>query len=128
MPYCVTVVGWILFVIAVAVIALKIAGCVRTVASKEAGPDMGLKILLGVTAAANIIGYVWFALSGANLSARDLRYAAAAVSILAVFAGLWYDRLTLLSKNKTRICIMSISAAFAVSSLLFYILVGVFAP
>ena len=128
MPFCVTVAGWILLAAAICVIALKITGCVRTLVSKEAGPDTGIKILLGVTAAANIIGYFWFALSGANLSAMDLRYAAASVSVLAVFSGLWYDRLGLLKKKKTMILVMSASGAFAALSLLFYILVGVFTP
>ncbi len=123
-----TIAAWILLALCVIIIVLSFAALIRTCFSKEAGPDNGIKILLGVSVLTFVAGYIWFALKGANLSAMDYRYAAASVSMLAVFLGLWYDRLSLTGKNKTRIVVMGTSVAFAAAAAVVYIMVGVFAP
>ena len=119
--------GWLLLLALAAVVVLQLAGTVRTVASAEAGPDKGIKIFLFCIVATFVAGYIAFAVSGANLSAMDFRYSAAAVSVLSIFLGLWYDRLSVLSRDKTCSVIMFSSVAFAALSCVFYILAGLFA-
>ena len=125
-PFILTVTGWILLAASVTVIILQIIGTARICLVKEAGPDTGIKILLGGGVVSYVAGYVIFALSGANLSAMDFRYSAAAVSILAVLLGLWYDRLSVLEKKPLQVLIKTAAILFSVMAGLFYILVGVF--
>ncbi len=124
LPAAVTVIAWVLLVLAVVILVIQFAGLIAVCRSKEAGPDSGIKILLGVGACAFTAGYVSFAFSGGNLSAMDPRYAAAGVSMLSVFAGLWYDRLGVTGKNVQQKVIMISSVLFAVASGLFYIFAG----
>ena len=126
-PMAVTAAGWVLFFGAIIVTAFELAGAIRICSDKKAGPDAGIKILLSVTAVSYVCGYAVFALKGANLSAMDFRYSAAAVSALALFAGFWYDRLSVRDKKPLYTAVMSSSILFAAASALFYILVGVFA-
>ncbi len=121
----VTVAGWILLIAAVLVIVLRVIGMVRTCVVREAGPDTGLKILLGGTVVSFVAGYVAFAIKGANLSAMDFRYAAPAVAVLSVFLGLWYDRLFATQRKKTGIIVATCTGLFAVASCVFYVLIGV---
>ncbi len=120
-----TVTGWILLLLAVIILIMQFAGMVRTCTVSEAGPDNGLKILLCSGVIVFVAGYLAFALKGGNLSAMDPRYCAAAVSMLSVFLGLWYDRLAATGKVIASRLIMILSAAFATVAALFYILVGV---
>jgi len=124
MPFVITILGWILLVASVAVIIFQVTATVRTIFDKEAGPDNGIKIFLLSTVITFVVGYTAFALTGANLSAMDFRYSAAAVSVLSVFAGLWYDRLVLLAKMKTSYAVIASSAVFAAASGVFYIMAG----
>ena len=126
LPFVMTVIGWILFAAAICAVIVKTVATVRICASSEAGPDKGVKILLGVAAAAFAIGYIAFALKGGNLSAMDMRYSAAAVSVLAVFAGLWYDRLGVLGRRAAQAVIMTLTSVFAATAVIFYILVGMY--
>ena len=121
-----TYTGWALLFIAVIVIVLQFVAMIRTCASSEAGPDKGIKIFLCTAVATFVVGYMIFALAGRNLSAMDFRYSAAAVSLLSVFLGLWYDRLEVLSRKTTRAVVLASSIAFAVVSTVFYILVGLY--
>ncbi len=122
----VTALGWMLFATAVIVIILQLTATVRTCASSEAGPDTGIKILLGVGVAAFVIGYIAFAFSGGNLSAMDFRYSAAAAALLAVFAGLWYDRLGVLGYKKIQTAVLVLSLVFSAVSFGFYIFIGIY--
>ena len=124
----ITVTGWLLLFAAVIVAVLSIAAVIRTCASAEAGPEKGIKIYLCTAVITFVAGYVLFALSGMNLSAMDFRYSAAAVSLLAVFMGLWYDRLKALSHKHVNALIMASSVAFAAFSAIFYILIGIYRP
>ena len=121
-----TAAGWILLILAVCTVIMKIAGAVFICASSEAGPDTGIKILLGVSVVSFVIGYISFALGGGNLSAMDMRYSAAVVSVAAVLAGLMFDRLGVTGRGGIRIVIMTLSVLFAVSAVTFYILVGLY--
>ena len=121
-----TVAGWVLLILAVITVVVKIIAAIGICTSSEAGPDTGIKVLLGVSVAAFIIGYVAFALGGGNLSAMDMRYSAAVVSVAAVFAGLMYDRLGVLGRGRIRSVMMTASVLFAASAVTFYILVGLY--
>ncbi len=126
LPVIVTAVGWVLTVLAVVVLLIQIEALIRTCFNAEAGPDTGIKILLGVGAASFVIGYLAFALKGANLSAMDPRYAAAALPMLSIFVGILYDRLDVLKRDALKRMIMVSATAFAAVSCLFYILVGLY--
>lgn len=126
LPLAVTLAGWGLLIMAVVVIVIRITGMICILSSKEAGPDPGIKLLLGAGVATFVIGYVAFAMKGANLSAMDFRYSAVAVSLLSLFAGLWYDRLEVLGRRKTGIAVMTGCIMFAAFSVLFYIFVGLY--
>lgn len=118
----VTYVGWILLLLAAAITILCIIATVRSCKSGETECDPGIKVFLCAVIITFILGYIAFAISGGNLSAMDLRYSAAAVSILAVFLGLWHD---LLGQRAARALTVT-SAAFAASAGVFYILIGIF--
>ncbi len=120
-----TATGWILLVLAVVVLILQFAGMIRTCAVSEAGPDNGLKLLLCSAVVVSVAGYIAFAVKGANLSAMDPRYCAAALSMLSIFLGLWYDRLAATGKIVASRIIMITSIAFSAVAAAFYILVGV---
>lgn len=119
----VTALGWLLLILSVCVLVIQIIAMVRTCMVSEASPDKGIKIFFACLVVCLIGGYVLFAISGGNLSAMDLRYSAAVVSVLSIFAGLWYDRLEVLSR-KTRYAVLLTSVCFAVVVGTFYILVG----
>ncbi len=120
----VTIMGWILFAAAIVILALQIIATIRTCASKESGPDAGIKLLLGTSVVVFVISYMIFALKGANLSAMNFRYSAAGIAVLAVFLGIRSDRLTALGRNISARIILISSIVFAASSAAFYILVG----
>ncbi len=120
----ITYAGWILLFLGMLILVLQIAACVAICSSKEAGPDPGIKILFGVGAAAFAAGFLAFAIKGANLSAMDPRYAAAALPMLSVFLGLWHDRLAVTKKIVLQKTVMTASVAFAAASCIFYILAG----
>ncbi len=122
----VTVLGWMLLILSVCVFILQIMGMIRTCAVSEASPEKGIKIFFVCLVICLIGGYALFAISGRNLSAMDPRYCAPVVSVLSIFAGLWYDRLEVLSRKMTRAFIMTAAAAFATVSGVFYILIGVY--
>ena len=126
-PSVVALFGWILLFALVMIIVLQFTGMIRIVISSEARCDKGIKIFLLATAVFFIAGYIAFAISGANLSAMDFRYAAAAVSVLSVFLGLWYDRLDATEHKKVCALILFAATAFAAVSCIFYILVGLYA-
>ena len=121
----VTALGWILLILAVCVFFIQIIAMIRTCMVSEASLDKGIKIFLACLVVCLIGGYVWFAISGGNLSAMDLRYSAAVVSVFSVFAGLWYDRLEVLAR-KTRYVVLLTSVCFAVVAGTFYVLVGTY--
>ena len=120
----VTLFGWILLILSVCVFILQITAMIRTWAVAEANPDKGLKIFLASLVICLIGGYLMFAISGGNLSAMDLRYSAAVVSVLSILLGLWYDRLGAKSQKLPRLIILGTSLCFAITASLFYILVG----
>lgn len=121
----VTIMGWILFVAAIVILVLQIIATVRTCASKESGPDSGIKLLLGTSVAVFVISYVIFALKGANLSAMNFRYSAAGIAVLAVFLGVRCDRLEAEGRTVPARVILVSSVVFAASSAAFYILAGI---
>ncbi len=123
-PAAFAVMSWILLILAVVMLAVQIVAVIRTCVSKEAGPDRGIKILLGVCVAAFAAGYAAFALKGANLSAMDPRYCAAVVSVMSVFTGLWYDRLGVTGKPAAQKAVLISSAAFAAVSAVVYVMIG----
>ncbi len=122
-PYL-TLAGWILFFAAIIVLALQIIAFVRMSTQKDCGVDPGIRLMLAAVFIVSLIGYVAFALSGMNLSAMNFRYCAAAASIPAVFLGLWHERLETLGRIGVSRTIMTVSVLFALSSCVFYVLLG----
>ena len=120
----VTAAAAVLLFASVAAAVIGIIAVIKTCASEEAHPEAGIKILLAGCVVSFIAGYVIFALKQANLSAMDFRYSAAAVSVLAVFSGLWYDRLQALGKKGIRRIMMAVSVIAAAASAFVYIAVG----
>lgn len=128
----------LLFVSFVLIILLELVAFIRIVFVKEAGPKLEYKILLGISAVVIFAGYLSFALSYNNFSAQDFRYAALNCAIMAIFLGLWDDRLELITKVKgtdskkisrisiLRNCILGLALLFAFSSVAVYILVGMY--
>lgn len=126
----------ILFITSVVLIIVGIIALVRISFCKEASPAIEYKILLGVSALSIFGAYASFALSYNNFSAQDFRYAALLVSIMAIFTGLWDDRMEAVvtagkcdeSKKKrisiVRNVIFFVSVLFAASSAAVYLLVG----
>ncbi len=119
-----TAAGWMLFATAVIIIILSICAVISVCTDREASVDAGLKLFLTSVVIVYIAGYCAFAVTGRNLSAMNFRYSAAAVAVLAVFAGLWYGRCEVKGRNKTCRLIMASALLFAVSSGIFYILLG----
>ena len=118
-----TVSGWVLLSLLVIVIAWSIAAIIGTLSSKKVGAEKGIGYFLLAGIVSFVGGYVSFALAGQNLSAMDFRYAAAAIPMASLFAGLWYD----LSESRAlRVASMIVSGAFAAASAAFYILVGIY--
>ncbi|MBE5849366.1 MAG: phospholipid carrier-dependent glycosyltransferase [Lachnospiraceae bacterium] len=122
----VNVLGWILFALAVIVLILQITAMIRTCISKEAGPDPMIKMFLCATFIIFLAGYLLFAIKGANLSAMNYRYSAASVAVLAIFAGLMYDREEVLGRKVLRYVLMGATSAFAIVSCLFYLVIGLY--
>ena len=122
----VNVLGWILFGLAVVILVLQITAMIRTCISKEAGPDPMIKMFLSVTFITFLAGYLLFAIKGGNLSAMDYRYSAASVAVMAIFAGLMYDREEVLGRNVLRYVLLGVTLAFAVASCLFYLVIGLY--
>ena len=85
----------------------------------------GEKILFGGVLAGLLGGYFSFALSYSNFSAQDFRYSALAVSILAIFTGIVYDRMVL-KGSKIRYLILASSVIFALGAFCTYMLVGLY--
>lgn len=133
----ITVFATILFATSVILIVLSMVALIRIVFVKEASPAIEYKILFAVTAISIFGGYAMFALSYNNFSAQDFRYAALLIMIMAIFIGLWDDRMeamTIALKNdeskKARITLLrrfvfAVSIVFAVSSAAVYLLVGI---
>ena len=124
MSAAVTVLGWVLFVVAVVVLVLQIIAMIRICISEEAGPEPMIKMFLCATFIVFLAGYLLFAIKGGNLSAMNYRYSAASVAVLAIFAGLMYDREEVLGRKVMRYLLLGTSVAFAVVSCLFYIIIG----
>ena len=122
----VTVSGWRLFALAIVVLVLHITAMIRICISKEAGPDPLIKMFLCVTFIAFLAGYLLFAIKGGNLSAMNYRYSAASVAVVAIFAGLLYDREEVLGKKLLRYTLLGTTIAFAAASFLFYIVIGLY--
>lgn len=126
----------VLFLCSVIIIILEVAAFVAVIRKKEATPAIEYKILLGVTAISLFGGYLAFALGYNNFSAQDFRYAALMIAIMAIFLGLWDDRLdsvSSLKKNEdvtvkritlVRKAIFAVSVVFAICSAAVYLLVG----
>lgn len=122
-PYL-TMAGWILLAAAAISLTVRLASFIRMCAPVEGEEDKGIRLMLVSVFAVSLIGYLAFALSGKNLSAMNFRYCAAAAAVLPVCTGLWYDMLYEKGKKGACALIMISSAAFALSSLAFYILLG----
>ena len=86
-----------------------------------------IKIFLCATFITFLGGYLLFAIKGANLSAMNYRYSAASVAVLAIFAGLMYDREEVLGRKVLRYLLLGVTLAFAVAACLFYVLIGLYA-
>lgn len=134
---CINPFAWILFVSSVIIIIMQIVAFIMIVCKKEAAPAVEDKILLGITAISLLGGYLMFALSYNNFSAQDFRYSALMISIMAIFLGLYDDRLDAVSKGKNcsekqyklikilRSGILGMTIVFAVSSVAVYLLIGI---
>ena len=116
-----TCIGWILLIGSAVIFILCITATVRICLPSANVCDNGIKVLLCGTVITFIIGYMAFALTGGNLSAMDFRYSAAAVSVLAIFCGMWHDILAPLAQK----AILITSAGFATAAAAFYILLGI---
>ncbi len=120
----VTALGWVLFALAIVLLVLQITAMIRICASKEAGPDPVIKMFLCAVFITFLAGYILFAVKGGNLSAMNYRYSAASVAVIAVFAGLMYDREEVIGNRIFRYILLGMTGAFAVVSCLFYIIIG----
>ncbi len=116
--------GFILLFLLCVVTVLQMIAAIRTVFVKEASPDTGIRILLGVSVITYIAGFTAFALSGMNLSAMDPRYCAPVVVILSLFLGFWHDRIRAKGGRIMPHILTCSAVAFAVCSAVFYIMVG----
>lgn len=120
--------GWILFAMAFCLLVIQIVAMIAVCVSSPSGDDRCIRLFLAAGFVMYLISYLVFAIKGANLSAMNFRYGAAEVAILAVFAGLWYDRLRALNKKLAASVVMLSSAGFAAASALFYILIAKIPP
>ena len=116
----VTCAGWVLLLFAALISVLCIIATVRSCMSSSTECDPGIKVFLCAVVITFVAGYIAFALTGGNLSAMDFRYSAAAVSVFAIFAGLWYD----LTGPSARKVILATTIVFAASSAVFYTMLG----
>lgn len=115
----------IVFVFGIVIALLGISSAVYVCVNKEIGMQTGEKILFGGVLAGLLGGYFSFALSYSNFSAQDFRYSALAVSILAIFTGIVYDRMVL-KGSKIRYLILASSVIFALGAFCTYMLVGLY--
>lgn len=113
------------FVFGIIVALIGVFSAIYVCFKKQTAPDAGEKILFGGVLAGLLGGYFAFALSYSNFSAQDFRYSALAISILAVFTGIVYDRMIWTGK-KLRYLILASSVIFALGSFGTYMLVGIY--
>lgn len=126
----------ILFVTYVIIMILEIVAMVRVIANREGAMKLEHKLLLGVSVIVILAGYFSFALSYNNFSAQDFRYGALSCAIMAIFLGVWNDRLEMLRTSRSinegkkkaisflENFIFAVAILFAISSAAVYILVG----
>lgn len=117
--------AYLTFAFGIAVALLGLISAIYVCVNKEIGIDIGEKILFAGVLLGLLGGYFMFALSYSNFSAQDFRYSALAIGILAIFTGLYYDRLILIPKSKVAVrAIKSTAVIFALASAGTYLLVG----
>lgn len=113
----------IVFVFGIVLALIGIAFAVYVCIRKDSGLEIGEKILFGGVLAGLMGGYFSFALSYSNFSAQDFRYSALAVSILAIFTAIVYEKM-IQKGSKLRYLILALSVIFALGAFGTYMLVG----